>query len=340
MEESVIKELLKTKGEYLFHREGQELEFKEQFNLAGLADYFRDFAAFANNRGGYLIFGVKDSPRMPKGLNETSLAQFEKIDPEKITGYLLEIFSSDIRWAQQTIKITNKTFGVFYVHEASNKPVIAKKDEGREQIIKSGEIYYRYGGRTQKIQYAELENIIDKRVEKNNKQWLDLMAKIGKAGPHNAAILDTKKGLIEKDDSRILVLDEDLIDKMKFVKEGGFVEKKGAATLKLIGDVIPVDKVEVVRKVKENLIKEYPLSALELVDEVKKKLPYIKQGLIWKAIKENDLKNNLDYSVFNFRNKKQEDEYKNTGRLKKTIPSIYKQKAVDYLVNVLKTNNN
>jgi predicted HTH transcriptional regulator len=50
---------------YLYHREGQELEFKEQFNLAGLVDYFRDFAAFANNRGRYLIFGVKDSPRIP-----------------------------------------------------------------------------------------------------------------------------------------------------------------------------------------------------------------------------------------------------------------------------------
>lgn len=340
MDESVIKGLLKTKGKYLFHREGQELEFKEQFNLAGLADYFRDFAAFANNRGGYLIFGVKDSPRTPIGLNEAALAQFEKIYPEKITGSLLEIFSSDIRWEQQHIKISNKTFGIFYIHEASNKPVIAKKDEGREQILKNGEIYYRYGGRTQKIQYAELENIINKRVEKNNKQWLDLMAKIGKAGPQNAAILDTEKGFIEKDDSRILVLDEDLVDKMKFVKQGEFVEKKGEATLKLIGDVIPVDKVEVVKKIKQNLIKEYPLSALELVDEVKKKLPSIKQGFIYKAIKENDLKNNQDYAAFNFRNKKQEDEYKNTGRLPKAIPSIYKQQAVDFLVNVLKTNNN
>lgn len=61
IDELHVEELLRKKGEYLFHREGQELEFKEQFNLAGLADYFRDVAAFANNRGGYLIFGVKDS---------------------------------------------------------------------------------------------------------------------------------------------------------------------------------------------------------------------------------------------------------------------------------------
>ena len=57
-----IQELLRTKADgRLFHREGQELEFKEQFNLAGLAEYFRDFAAFANNRGGYMVFGVTEN---------------------------------------------------------------------------------------------------------------------------------------------------------------------------------------------------------------------------------------------------------------------------------------
>jgi predicted HTH transcriptional regulator len=97
IEETVIGELLRLKkGGNLYHREGQELEFKEQFSFAGLADYFRDFAAFANNRGGYLIFGVKDSPRALVGLSEKAKVQFDKIDSEKITGYLLDIFTSDI----------------------------------------------------------------------------------------------------------------------------------------------------------------------------------------------------------------------------------------------------
>ena len=49
-DEEYIIELLRVKGSYLHHRENQELEFKEQFNLAGLADYFRDFVAFSNNK--------------------------------------------------------------------------------------------------------------------------------------------------------------------------------------------------------------------------------------------------------------------------------------------------
>ncbi len=335
MNESVIKELLRPKGKYLFHRENQELEFKESFNLAGLANYFRDFAAFANNRGGYIIFGVKDAPRQPIGLITKSLKVFESIDSEKITGFLLEIFSSDIKWDQQTYSIGKKIFGVFYIYEALTKPIIARKDEGRDQIIKNGDIYYRYGGRTQKIQFAELESIINKRIEINNNQWMDLVRKIGKAGPSNAAILDSERGLIEKDDSKVLLIDEKLVKKLKFIKEGEFVEKKGQATLKLIGDVVPSNKIDIVKKIKENLLKEYPFSAKEVAEEIRKKIKNIKQYEIWNAIKENDLKNNPDYAAYNFRNKKQEDEYKNKGILPNNTPSIYNQNAIDFLVNVL-----
>jgi len=333
--EDHIRELLRLKGAHLYHREGQELEFKEQFNLAGLADYFRDFAAFANNRGGYLIFGVKDSPRIPIGLSDSSLPQFEKVDPERITGYLLKIFSSYIQWEQATVILDGKSFGVWRVCEAKIKPIIAKKDEGKDQIIKNGEIYYRYAGRTQKIQFAELESIINHRVERNNSQWLDLMKKIGHAGPQNAAILDTEKSLIEKDEARILVLDQELADKLKFIREGQFVEKDGDATLRLVGDVIPVDKVQVIKKVREDLLKAYPYTATQLAGEIKNKLPTVSRNLIWEAIADNGLKRNSDYSAFVFSNNAHKLHYEQTGD-PGFAPSIYNHKAVDFLIKVLK----
>lgn len=334
--DSTIKELLSMKDDgYLYHRESQTLEFKEQFSLSALADYFRDFVAFANNKGGHLIFGVKDNPYKLEGLTKKSQEQFEKIDPEKITGFLLDIFSSNIDWEQSTVVITGRKFGIFCISEAKVKPVIAKKNEGKDQIIKNGEIYYRYGGRTQKIQFAELQNIIQRRLQSQTQQWQNLISKIAKAGPANAAILDTERGLIEKSDTQVLVMDNKLAKKIKFIKEGEFSEKKGEITLQLVGDIQPINATEVTKIKKQKLTDEYPYSALELVDEVKKKLPNISQGDVWKIIAENNLKSNMDYSAYNFRNKKQENEYKKTEKLPKAIPNIYNDNAVDFIVKVL-----
>ena len=333
-----VKEIVRTRADgRIFHRENQELEFKEQFNLAGLAEYFRDFAAFANNRGGYMVFGVSDKPRLPVGLSPSALEQFEKVDPEKITGFLLEIFSPSIGWEQATFEVSGVPFGVFRVDEAREKPVIAKKDEGKQQIIKNGEVYYRYGGRTQKIQFAELESIIKRRIDQNNQNWIDLVEKIGAAGPSNAAILDTEKSLIEKHQAQILVVDEELATKLSFIKEGEFSEQAGAPTLKLVGDVVPVDKVDVVKRVKENLTKQYPLSAMELVEAVQTAHPAAKQSMVWNVIRDNGLKDNADYAAYNFRNKKQEDAYRESGVIPKVTPSIYNQNAVDFIVNILKS---
>jgi hypothetical protein len=320
----------------LHHREGQELEFKEQFNFAALAEYYRDFAAFSNNRGGYLIFGVKDRPRHPIGMSAKSIAQFEKIDPEAISGHLLGLFSCDIRWAQSIITCDGRQFGVFRVEQSLAKPIIATKDEGKDNVIKSGAIYYRYGGRTQLIQGAELQAVINHRIEQNNTKWMDLIQKIGSAGPSNAAILDTESGLISKGGAQILVVDQQLVSKLKFVKEGEFSEKRGAPTLKLVGDVCPVDQVEVVQHVRENLTKAYPLSAMELADRVKQHVRHAKRNDVWKCITDNGLKGNPDYSAYNFRNKQQEDDFTATGNLPVATPIIYNHAAVAFITNVLK----
>lgn len=334
IEEAEIVELLRRKGKHLFHREGQCLEFKEQYNFAGLADYFRDFAAFSNNRGGYLIFGVTDAPRVATGMSKKSLDAFEKIDPERISGFLLDIFSSNITWEQAVFDIDGKHFGVFKISEAETKPVIAKKDEGKDQIIKNGDIYYRYGGRTQKIQSAELENIINRRIEQTNRDWIDHVKAIGTDGPSSAIVLKSEKSLKEQN-SAPLVLDEELAKKLKFIKEGQFDEKTGAITLKVVGDVVPVDTVEIERVIKENLFKSYPLSARELAAEVVRKAPGVKQNAIWKAIVDNKIKGNPDYSVYNFRNKKQEEVYNKTGKIPSVTPVIYNRAAVEFLVKLL-----
>jgi len=336
LNEEKIKELLKLKDDgNLFHRESQYLEFKESFNLAGLANYYRDFSAFANNKGGYLIFGVKDRPKRELvGLNDKAIGQFDKLDPEKVSGHLLDIFSRDIIWQHEIFKFAEMSFGVFHIQEASVRPIICKKDEGKDQVLKNGDIYFRYGGRSQKIQFAELDSIINNRIKQNNSQWMDLVQKIGKSGPQNAAILDTERGLIEKGDSQILIVDDELVKNIKWIREGELSETKGDRTLQLVGSVHPIDHIEVVKIVSENKLKEYPLTATEMTAGVKQRKPNIKQNRIYNIVSENKLKENKEYSTYVFRSNKQQEAYEEQGIVPKGTPSIYKPSVIDYIINV------
>lgn len=55
---------LNSKG-HIKARESSTNEFKEAFNWSCKADYAKTMAAFANNKGGFLIFGIKDTPKLP-----------------------------------------------------------------------------------------------------------------------------------------------------------------------------------------------------------------------------------------------------------------------------------
>ena len=293
-----VVELLRTHDDgTLVHSESMVLEFKESFNYAGLADYYRDFAAFANNKGGYLVYGVKDRPKRELvGLTPKAKELWDKLDPEGVDGHLLEDFSGHIEWEHNLIVLNGKNYAYFYVAEAKEKPIICKRKIGD---MNEGEIYFRYMGRTQRIRCFELEDIIKHRLEEQDKIWIDTLTK--------------------------------LVDRIKCIKEGQLDEKEGAPTLKLVGQVTPINKVEVVKHEKVNPLNEYPLSAKELAKQVQDKSG-MKQNIIWLTIKQLNLKENKDYAYYNFRNKKQADNYSKTGRVPTSVPSIYKPAAVDYII--------
>jgi len=53
-------------------RESGWLEFKESFNWMSKDKYAKSMAAFANHKGGYIIFGVKNQPRELVGLQSNN----------------------------------------------------------------------------------------------------------------------------------------------------------------------------------------------------------------------------------------------------------------------------
>jgi hypothetical protein len=189
-------------------------------------------AAFANNRGGYLIFGVADSPRQLIGLTGSG---FDALDEAKITEFLNGVFSPEIQYEKFVHEIAGKRVGLIYVATHEQRPVIAIKNAGD---IKEADIYYRYNARNDRIKYPELKALFDRAREQERKGWMDLFQRVSKIGPENTGIMDVVRGTVEGQKGTLLI-DAKLIPKLRFIKQGRLADS-GKAVLKLIGDVRPV----------------------------------------------------------------------------------------------------
>ena len=94
-------------------RESSTVEFKENFNWASKDKYAKAMAAFANSRGGHLIFGITNSPRRLVGLSGSA---FDQLDEATITGYLNSIFSPAISYEKFTETTNEKIIGVIRIY--------------------------------------------------------------------------------------------------------------------------------------------------------------------------------------------------------------------------------
>lgn len=233
----------------IFGREGKTIEYKESYNHAGMPQYFKTMASFANAEGGYIIFGIGDSPRIYKGLSEKSKRQFDELKIEEFTNNLNEYFQPEINWEHTLFEYKSKDFGIIYTYKLDNKPCICKKNydqNGERYSLREGDIYYRYRAQTEKIKYSELNQIFIDKEREYMKLWVDLFQKIAKIGVENASLLDLKTGNFDIGDAKLLI-DESMLNKLHFIKEGNFNEKEGAPTLRVIGDVEGITPAKIMR---------------------------------------------------------------------------------------------
>lgn len=234
----------------IINREGSMIEFKESYSHGGMSQYFKTIAAFANNSGGYIIFGVGDKPRRLLGLKDKNLTQFEDLKVEEFTKNLMDYFSPEIKWDHCTFEYKGLSFGVIYTYPLTKKPCICKKaydDKNAKYALKEGDIYYRYSGRSERIHYEELNAIIEAARKAEEQQWIEFAKRAAKIGIENACLLDLNGGVVSGNGGSVII-DETLLSKLAFIKEGEFVETKGMPTLRLIGDIKEVGTGKIVVK--------------------------------------------------------------------------------------------
>ena len=214
----------------LTSRENGRLEFKEAFDLGSADKYAKTAAAFANAQGGYIVFGVKDSPRQMIGLKT---ANFENFDTGRLTAALNEWMSPEIEWESFVWEIRGYKVGLLYFAEASHKPVVCTRNG---KGLAEGSIFYRYRGRSETIKYPELRRILEEEKARERDLWFRQLKKMSDVGVGQVAVLDLKSGEVSGAKGNFFI-SEELLPKLQFLREGHFVESDGAPALKLIGDL-------------------------------------------------------------------------------------------------------
>lgn len=318
----------KNKGsETLNITETDQIECKESFGRHWLGNCIKAIAAFANNRGGYIVFGVKDQTWEISGINGST---FQKYDRRKINQAFRSILSCGINFDTKVLNFGEKSVGIMYVYPAKMKPVVfIRQDNGAAE----GHIYYRYQAENRLIAPAELQQIIEERIRSLSETILTKhIHNILTNGIENSAVLNLDTGEVDGKAGGFII-DETLLPQISFVKEGEFVEKSGAPTLKLIGEIKSAAKVVATKT--EPLTTRYPYSWWEMMAEIKSQVPGATPNQINAVIKAEKMKENKGYAAYNFRNKKHADKYERSGEVPNGTPTIYNHAAIKFVVKTL-----
>lgn len=215
-------------------RENSSLEFKRSWNWGDAAKYARTCAAFANARGGYIVFGIEDRPHKLVGLNND---KFQNIDPAKMTEFFNQHFAPEIRWNKHIYDLNGKQYGLVYASECQRKPVICTKADG--EVLKEGEIYYRYRGQTTTVRYSELREMIEQQRDEEKRLWLSHLRRMASIGSRDVGIFNIRTGQVTGAGGAFLI-DEALLSQVCFIREGEFCEVTGKPTLRVIGEAKPL----------------------------------------------------------------------------------------------------
>jgi hypothetical protein len=272
VEKSRLQKLFERKGRDWFVKLGEteEVECKNSFQLSGNGKLFRAVAAMANNRGGHILFGVKNEELEVVGLKDR---RFVETDPNAFSQVLRSVMEPLPRFEVGYIDLEEKLVGAIYVYKEVDMPVIGTKDE---QNFREGTIYYRYPGESRAIRPAEYRKLLsarDNRIRQENVNAIQRVVELG----DRAAVLDLESGKVEGA-SNSLLIDESLLSKIQFIRHGEFDEIAGAPALRLIGDVTATGSVGE-RIVRENIEEADVLRNFVLQEPVALPLHYVLRSL-------------------------------------------------------------
>ncbi|MGE5504201.1 MAG: helix-turn-helix domain-containing protein [Actinomycetota bacterium] len=217
-------------------RESTHQEFKVGYEFAALTKYAKTMAAFANTGGGAITFGISNNPRFVVGVPAGSAP-----DEAVITDILRKNFDPEIRFSIIEHQIGSMYLFSIVVQEASTKPVICKKNctelvtkskNGKDvhdnvEILREGDIYRRYGGKTDRIRFTDLHDIFQERDRRIFASLIEMVDGIRKIGVERVGIADIAAAGGDGGISKIYVSKE-AAKNLRLIDKGRFVETEDA----------------------------------------------------------------------------------------------------------------
>jgi Putative DNA-binding domain len=215
--------------------ETDEHECKQDFDPKKFSPMLRAIAALSNNKGGFLFLGVSNKDCCVEGV----CAEFESIDIAKMMDKVKTYLSPTPNITSKgVIDLDGRKVGFIHVEPHLRKPVIVCRDDGDK--LNEGEILFRYAGQSTRIKFGDLRDLLAERDRRAQGALALAAGKVATVGTANALILDTDRNVLDTEGREILI-DEELARSLNFIREGHFDEKEGEPTLKLVGEVRPIN---------------------------------------------------------------------------------------------------
>lgn len=225
--------LFKKQANGIWHLVGGETdqcECKVMFDPSKLTSVVRTIAALANNKGGFLFYGITNSGCEVQGLRDEG---FAKTDIVKITEKVKAHLVPTPTFTKDMLAFDGLNVGLLYVEKYPDPPIVVCRDGDG---LNDGDVLFRYPGQSARIKYGDMLAMLKARDQRAQER---LAAAAGRIAEGKAATLDLDTGVIEGKTGN-LIIDEELLPKVQFIREGEFDETHGAPTLRLIGDVTVV----------------------------------------------------------------------------------------------------
>lgn len=198
-----------------YAEEDDRVDYKQTIDLSSEREWLgltKDISAFANTRGGYLIFGVNDQNKEVLGLAkeiETVLKDANNLQL-KFNSYL-EPDISTIR--SKAFRIEGKAIIIIYVPQSLNVTHLIKKDgvlykqsKTPKIILHQGTFYVRRSASNHLGDSRDLDDVVERRIDQFRDALIDKVARVVKS-PADSNLFILSKDPEDVDGERFIIED-------------------------------------------------------------------------------------------------------------------------------------